>query len=187
MKRKRRFSFIGIFAVLFILAGLGAIIWHLMNNFQLNTYVNEQHGFKIGYPSDWDFQENINGAAVIFYSPLENQLDFFQDNINIVIQDISASPMGLEDYSNMAVEQMKMVFGENMKVQELSNTTIDGMPAKKFVFTGKGPQAELKYMSVWTIEGSTVYQLTYLAIASQYPNYLFKIHAMLNSFHRLSE
>lgn len=185
MKRAKKFPLTLVLVIVLLLGGFGWIFWHIFKGSQMNTYVNQKKGFKIDYPSDWTFQENVNGAIVIFYSPLSNDLDFFQDNINIVIQDISATPMDLEEYSKIAVEQMKLVFGDNMKVVELSNAGIDGMPAKKFVFIGKGPQAELQYMSVWAMDGNTVYQLTYLAISSQYPNYLFKIYLMLNSFHRL--
>lgn len=185
MKRRKRYSFVTITLILAAVGIIGFSLWYLIGRLQFQTYTSQQNGFSISYPSDWEAKENVNGALVIFYSPLENQLDFFRDNINVVIQDISGSPMNLDQYSKVAVDQMKLVFGDNMKVEELSDTSVDGMPAKRLVFLGKGPQSDLKYMSVWALDGTTVYQLTYLAVASQYKNHLFSIRSMINSFHRI--
>ena len=186
MKRTKNFSIFNLLVVLIVLVVMAGVFYYFVAVFRFEKYVNQNHHFQIRYPADWSFNENVNGATVIFYSPLDNQLDFFKENINIVVQDISASPMTLEEYSKVAVDQMKLVFGKNMEIKELSNTTVNGLPAKKLVFVGKGPQAELKYMSVWAMDNSTVYQLTYLAVASQYDKYLWKILAMINSFKRVS-
>ena len=185
MKRSKPFSIKLILIIAFFLIVIVGIGMYFYNGFRFLIYVNQPNGIQMAYPVDWSVKENINGATVIFYSPLENELDFFKENINLVIQDISKHPMTLEEYSKIAVDQMKLVFEKNMKIEELSDTTLDGLRAKKLVFIGKGPQADLKYMSVWAIDGTTVYQLTYLAIASQYNQYLLKIKYMLSTFHRI--
>jgi len=185
MKRKPKFSWSVFLVITMAVIILVVVGWYFLKEFRFQTYVNQRHGFQIDYPVNWIFEENINGALVIFYSPLENQLDFFKDNINVVIQDISASPMGLAEYSETAVNQMKLVFGEQMKIHEYKDTSLGGFPAKRLVFTGPGPQSDLKYLTVWTVNRNVVYQLTYLSVASQYNHHVLKILKMIRSFHRL--
>lgn len=185
MKRRKRFSLVFLLIMAAALGTVVLVVLSFLKGFKFSVYTNETYGVEIQYPSDWTYEENKNGAVVIFYSPLENQLDFFRDNINIVIQDISSTPMTLESYSQLAVEQMKTLFGQNMQVESLSATTLDRRPARKLIFRGAGPNADLKYLSVWMIDNSKVYQITYLAVASQFNNHLLKILTMLKTFHHL--
>ena len=159
-------------AVIFILVG---------KEYIFQPYENQGAGFKIEYPRDWTREENQNGAAVIFYSPLDNKLDYFRDNVNIVVQDLQ-KPMTLSEYSDLAIKQMEGVFTTNFQVTESVVATLSGRPAHKLVFTGKGPDTELKYYIVWTLDETKAYQVTYLAFPSAYEKYLPKVEKMISSF-----
>ena len=121
-------------------------------------------------------------AAVLFYSPQENDLDFFKESVNVVVQDISGNPLNLKEYSQLAIEQMKVVFGDNMVIFESAPTFFADQSGYKLIFVGKGPETDLRYMSVWTIKGLTAYQVTYTALNSQYERYISKVKKMLKSF-----
>ena len=65
----------------------------------LKKFVDKKAGISIKYPSDWEIEKNLNGAVAIFYSPLTNELDFFRDNVNVIVRDASNDPRGLANYS----------------------------------------------------------------------------------------
>jgi hypothetical protein len=134
------------------------------------------------YPTSWSLEKDKNNAAVIFYSPEENELDFFMENVNVVVQDIARNPMDIDKYSSTAIKQMEAVFGDNLIIIESEPMYFADREGYKFVFKGKTPETELQYMSVWTISGLTAYQVTYTALASQYERHLPKVKKMIGSF-----
>lgn len=180
-RRKKQNLISAIVAALGIILILG-VIWVVSKDYRFNAYQNENKGFSIDYPASWSFEENTGGAAVIFLSPQENDLDFFKESVNVVVQDISGNPMELKEYSELAIEQMEAVFGENFVILESGLIFVAGQKGYKLVFIGKGPDTELQYMSVWTISGLSAYQITYTALSSKYDRYLPKMKRMVRSF-----
>ena len=180
-QRKTKNIFIGVAAgvgIILILSGA----WVASREYRFKSYKNSEHGFSIKYPAAWSLEENKNGAVVLFYSPQENDLDFFKESVNVVVQDISGNPMDIRGYSQLAIEQMEAVFGENMIIIESAPTFFADRTGYKLIFLGKGPETDLRYMSVWTIEGLTAYQVTYTSLNSQYERYVSKVKRMLRSF-----
>ena len=165
--------------------GLALILtagWFFLKPYWSLGYENGQYGFALKYPAAWSFAENQGGAAAVFYSPRENAMDTFQENINIVVQDISRNPMDLKKYTETAVTQMQAVFGTNLEILDSSPTFIDTRPAHQFIFIGKGPDVRLQYMCRWTLAGTTAYQITYTAIASGYERHFAQAERVMNSF-----
>ena len=182
ISRRQKQSLIIMLVSLLSLWLIGGVLWIFGKEWRFLKYQNEAAGFSIRYPLRWSLQENQNGASVIFSSPVENKLDFFQENVNVVVADISQKPMSLVEYSQLAVNQMKVVFKENIEVIESGPTYLSGKPAHRFVYIGRGPEAELKFLMVWTIDEKVAYQVTYAALASTYDIYIKKIEKMIKSF-----
>jgi len=175
------------YIIISIVAGIGIILivsgaWVVSREYRFRSYTNDEYGFSINYPALWSLEENTNGTAVLFYSPQENDLDFFKENVNVVVQDISGNPLNLKDYSQLAIEQMEAVFEDNMIILESEPTFFAGQSGYKLVFIGKSPETDLRYMIVWTVKGLTAYQVTYTALNSQYERYISKVKKMLKSF-----
>lgn len=164
------------------IALIAIALWYFSQEYRSHKYHNDSGRFSIKYPAAWSYEEDKNGAAVIFYTPKENDLDDFIESVNVVVQNISANPMTLKKYSEKALEQMDAVFGENMAIYESGVTFIAGQTGYKLVFTGKTAESELRYMVVFLIKGVTVYQVTYTSLSSQYDLYLSKVNRMLKSF-----
>lgn len=158
------------------------VIWTAGQEYRFREYRNEQKKFSLKYPALWAFEENKNGAAVIFFSPVETELDFFRENVNVVVQETLGEPMTLKKYSDLAIKQMELVFEKNFVLLESVPIRFAGREGHKIVFLGKGPDTELKYMCVWTLEGVRAYQLTYTALSSQYDRYLSEMKWMVRFF-----
>jgi hypothetical protein len=183
MDKKTWSNILFILAIVIGLSLIGGVFFMFQSQNQYALYEDEGQGFSIKYPAEWEVKtDDESGAAVIFLSPLENDLDFFKESINIVVQDISANPMSLGKYTETAIFQMRAVFKQYLNVVESTGTKLSGLPAHRFTFTGTGDGAQLKYMSTWTIKGYTAYQVTYVALNSKFDQYLDKAQAMIKSF-----
>lgn len=164
-------------AVVLIILGLIALA---MFGGPMRTYESKDYGVSISYPSNWELRENFEGTIAIFASPKETSMDLFQENVNIVAQDLSANPMTLEQYTETAIKQLEGVFN-NVKIVEKENAKLADLPAYKIVYEATGDY-NLKIMHVWAVLDNKVYTFTYSAELSKYDSHLIQVTAMLNSF-----
>ena len=65
----------------------------------LLTYDSPDHGIRIKYPAEWTKDEQIPNAVVVFFAPMEGPSDIFLDNVNIIVQDLSAQPTTLDEFT----------------------------------------------------------------------------------------
>ncbi len=177
---------LAIFSYGFI-AGIGLIIaclsaWNIFTETKYIHYKHPSGFFEMDYPPEWSMIENEAGAAAIFYSPLENDLDIFKENVNIVIQDLSKKPMSLEQYTKTAIHQMKVVFKTGMEIVESEPAYLGGVKGHRFTFMGTGPDGDLKFMTLWALKGDTAFQFTYTGLKSDWDQYKKVADKMLRSF-----
>lgn len=145
------------------------------------VYDSSPYGIRIKYPSDWIKNEQVMGTVAAFLSPRESASDIFQENINVIVQDLSAQPMTLQEYTELSVGQVEQ-FITDAKILDSSATTLDGNSAHKVSYTGKQGQYNLKWMQVWTIKDNTAYILSYTAEVNKYNDFLDVAQEMVNSF-----
>lgn len=147
------------------------------------SYRHPTYQFSIKYPSNWIKLENHEGAAVIFLSPKDSSVDSFQENVNVVVQDLTDNVMSLQKYTDTAIFQVKVVFKEGLQVidAETRPERLSGKPGYQFVYITKGkPSYKIKH--VWTVEGNRAYQVTYTALANEYDSFIDKADKMIDSF-----
>ena len=145
------------------------------------TYENPAEGIKIQYPSSWTKDESgLN--VVVFISPQESVSDMFQENTGIGIEDLSAQPMTLDQFTKLTVADItEMVSSEN--ILESTATTLDGNPAHKLVYNRKSGADTYKFMQIWTIKNNRVYIISYVAETDNtYSNFLVTLTKMIDSF-----
>jgi hypothetical protein len=124
----------------------------------------------------------MDGAAVIFISPKTNNLDYFRENVNIVVQDLTDVAISLQSYTDLVLDQMARIYGDNIQILESNPLTIAGEPGHKIIFIGKGPDLEMKYMITWMMKDTKAYQITYTSEASQYDQYMLYMEMITRSF-----
>lgn len=170
-------SFVGVFLIV-------SVLYLRYRQQTFRTFIDRASKVSVKFPSDWTIKKGYGGAVVVFASPLDNALDTAYENVSVVVQDISTEPMSLGEYSDVAIKQMEGTFEKNFILEESTAVaTLAGQPAYKIIFTGKGPEVELKYYFTWTvIDKVTVYQVVYAAIPSQFDKYYPIVEKMLASF-----
>ena len=120
------------------------------------AYVNEEAGFAIEGPEGWVQQENVAGSTVSFLVPVPPE-DGFAENINVIVQD--AGPMGLEEYTELSLEELHGL-GNGAEVVEEGEAELGGQPAHRAVTRTNMEGRDLRILQLWTIHEGRAYVLT---------------------------
>ena len=152
----------------------------------LKTYENLTLGIKIQYPSHWE-KSDESRSTVTFSSPLKGYSDFYRENVNVVVlysrnMSLDATVNTLINYDKRSYNNFTLLNDSNVK-NSIINTTLDGYPARKIVYTYNNllHRLELKGMDVIAIKGNKAYVFSYSAEPSSYDYYLSMIQKMIGS------
>ncbi|HQH17911.1 MAG TPA: PsbP-related protein [Bacteroidales bacterium] len=140
-------------------------------------YTGKNH--EMLYPASWAKQEKSN--AIFFLSPKENEKDLFQENVNLMLQDLSQQSMSLEQYTELTKKQVVDNFGASAIIS-LKNTTIAGQQGKEFVYSMNYQGRSLKLKQYWFIKGNIAYLFSYTADPTKYEKYESVVTEMIKSF-----
>ncbi len=144
------------------------------------TYSNKTYGFQVRYPSDWKFKENINGTVVTFIAPKSSKFAAFQENLNIIVQDLSAHPLSLKEYSKQAVGQLTAMYN-NVEILDTDSIIMSNLPATKIEYLMKA-EFKIKLIQVWTVKDKKAYLITFSADADRFDQYKGKAMGIIKSF-----
>lgn len=135
--------------------------------------------FSIQYPVGRNYQENVYGSHVMFFSP-QLSWDNFRENVGIVSERLP-DEMSIDDYY-MTIQQQLSSFIQNY--QEISNedVSLGTLPAKKVVYVGAQGDYKLKRMQTILIKDKQVYILSYTASEGTFDDFSQEAEAMMASF-----
>ena len=142
------------------------------------TYTESINKFTIRYPEEWT-QTNNNRLA--FLSPKENDKDQFQENVNIILQDLSKQPMTLDQYTEISKKQIVDNLGSNAIVS-LKSLTMAGQQAKEFVYDMNYQGKNLKVKQYWFIKNNTAFLFSYTAESPKFDKYQAIADNIIKSF-----
>lgn len=173
-----------------IIVSVGVILLFVLANIKIirmDTYVNKDLGYRIKYPIDWQVVEKKNspGYPVAFVSPKTGPLDDFLENVTLVVQGVPPKIESLNDLSNVIVKQVTGTFEGHVEVIDGRYIKWGGQRAYRFEWGGAGGEATdpMMYLNVWTMRGSKLYILTFVARRSTYDTYKKKyVNKMIKSF-----
>lgn len=155
----------------------------------MKTYRNEELGFAIKYPKDWIVEESTStlslsgeSTAIVFVQAPSRGRRTQYVVANVTIEDLSANPMALEEYTEGMLAQLKVIVPD-VRLSNSHETTLAHRPAHAVTFTaGDSQLGPLHAQLVWTIEGDTAYLLTTATYRSDYPRFRAIFQRMLTSF-----
>jgi len=96
------------------------------------AYENKTDGFSIQFPGTRNFQENVYGSSVMFFTPLLSG-DTLKENVGIMKKALDKDYTLDDYYATTKPELVKLIPGftevSNEKIQ------INGMDAQKLIYT----------------------------------------------------
>ena len=151
------------------------------------SYVNENCGVSISYPSDWKFDDKIQNDATL---PMNYIVEFQPNNeddlINIVgieLHDISHLPdRSLE--SIKASEENNITMGGKGIIESSETIPITGNEAQKIVYTVPGENSErVKKMEIDVLAYNREYKITFDPSSIElYQKYISTVENMIRTF-----
>jgi hypothetical protein len=140
------------------------------------TYSNTQYGFSLNYPPGWIKQENAGANVVTFTSPSEGKDDLYLENMKVMVEETS---MSLEQYKNAQLAKKQNLDSFN-KVMD-GPYKIGSFNGWKLAYTGNAGML-MEWVEIYTIKGTTAYNLVFSAQESHYANFVVPMDNMVKSF-----
>ena len=165
----------GIFVLLILTTGLSGCASRFL------WYQDSVYGIKIQYPKEWTVHEKAEGVGVVaFRSPPKGSMDAFQENLNIVVQDLGGRSIPLMQFSEMAINQLRQMYS-NVEILESEPMVLSGKAGHKVEYIVRA-ELKIKILQVWTIKNYKAYIITFSADADHYQDYSTTAWNMINSF-----
>ena len=144
------------------------------------TYSKDNYSVK--YPNNWKLDATGSyGTTFFLFSPLTAKTDGFRESVNLVIQDLAAQPMGLDEYMNISKEQLKNAL-PNVNVIEAKKLNNKNGEYGRILYTGEQQSFHLKFLQHFWIINNKAYVLSYTAEEKMYDTYLKIADVIFNSF-----
>lgn len=125
----------------------------------------ERDPYSISYPSTWELNESGQmGTKFIIAAPVQMDGDQFQENINLIVQDVSAHNMDLTDFVNLSEQQIGSIFGPIEKSERVGDM-------HKLVYKGTMGTMNLKLVQYLSMNGGDAYILTFTAEQKEFDKY----------------
>jgi hypothetical protein len=170
--------FVGVFLIILgVLASIKIIPY--------NTYTHPGYALEVKYPAYWAYyNRQEKGAVVAFVAPQTDPADNFWENVVITCEDFGGKFTNPGQLNRMIVKQITGTFEGYIKVLGSGNVSLGKLPAYKLVYKGQvaGAGESIQYMHIWTLVGTKVYTVTYIARASTFNNYLKEVNGIIRSF-----
>lgn len=187
MLTKKRILLVGFLVLIFFSLTTGVFAAtkkdsQVEENVNYLVYENADYNVSIKYPEGWFLKENLMATIVAaFFSPLEDENDKFLDNFNLTVQDLSAKPMNMDEYTKLSIKQLKLYITD-FKIKTRKKTKLADCEAEDMVFTGRQGQVKLKFKAIWMIKDNIAYVITFGAEEKKYEEYLKIIDEAIESF-----
>ena len=137
-------------------------------------YSNKNAGVEMSYPSDWQLTGN---------PAVDTIAQFQHGNDSIVSLQIVTNQSGKTPQS-LAPSLIRSLQQGNTSTSILENHTasLGGLPGYEIVFTFKEGGQTYKALIVWTVKGSSVYEVQFYGTEAQYNEQISTAQQMISSF-----
>lgn len=138
--------------------------------------------YQIKYPSNWDVNKSGQmGTSFILSSRQSNKEDNFKENVNLIIQDITAYNLNLDQYVAISEEQINTLITEG-KIILTERKQKDGEEYHRVIYTGKQGIYNLKFEQYYWVIENQAFILTLTCEKDEFDKYQEIGETILNSF-----
>ena len=138
------------------------------------------HPFAISYPEDWETERDSFGAVIIMFSPLSGGSDQFSENVNVVVEDLEGADITLDEYVDLAVEQLTE-FIPDIDISDEFPDEMDTQPSWVIAYTGTQDGVEYNWVQEIALFDGSAYIITYTG-EDEFDTYLVHAAEIFDSF-----
>ncbi|MEO1435179.1 MAG: hypothetical protein AAFV80_06545 [Bacteroidota bacterium] len=138
--------------------------------------------YQIQYPADWDVDTSGQSGTTFFLtSLLTGDGDTFRENVNLLLQDLSAYNMDLDEYIKISEEQIGQLFPDG---QIISSDRFNTHQPEfhRLVYVGKQGTRSMQFLAYCWLIDKTAYILTFTCEEDQWADYGPTGERILKSF-----
>ena len=132
---------------------------------------DEKADFHFYVPDKWTVDYST-GAAGAYFSASD------PSSVSVMAWELPNADTTLDEWWELNRAEMEKVFADFTPESE-ENATVDGVYAKKYVYTASVGGYTYRYMQVAAIRGTSVYLFTYASTPENYESHLDDVNAML--------
>ncbi len=142
----------------------------------------KQKDYSIKYPADWTADKTGQmGAAFFLFSPLDSESDAFRENINLIVQDLSAYNLDLNGFTALSESQIKtMVKNSSVIESQRVNTKVDEY--HRLIYSGEQSDLLLTFEQYYWVKKKTAYILTFTCTQESFERFKKTGEEVLASF-----
>lgn len=137
--------------------------------------------YSISYPTSWQLDQSDRVTEFYLFSPLDGPDDHFNENMNLIAQNLVGVSVNLDQYTQISVNQIKKFFkDEILKVQKHKNK--DGLEYYEVLYRGEHDGMKLKFLQYNFLKNGRAYVLTFTSEESQFEKFKPLVYKTFNSF-----
>lgn len=140
--------------------------------------------YQIQYPGDWELDESgQRGTKFMIFAALEGKKDVFQENVNLLVQDLTGKGYDLDKYTTLSETQVKTLF-TNATIIESKHLKKDKQTYHKIVYTAEMNKVMYQFEQYYFVvkDNTQAYVLTLTCEKPKFKQYQATGEQILNSF-----
>lgn len=142
-----------------------------------NKITIDNDEYSITYPSNMELVD-VDGVELLLFTEIKRG-DNFNENLNLIKQDITTLNLNLKDYVELSESQILNAEGEIL-LSELKDN--NGVPYQRVVYRAYTNRQNLKYLQHYYIVNDIAYVLTFTAEEEDYDQYVMEMEKTMISF-----
>lgn len=142
-------------------------------------HLSESGGYSINFSGQWEVIKGSMGIDVIALAQALAPDDLFRENIN-VIHDIFNFPITREEYYEYNIDSLSKLL-EDFDLEEALDVKLDGVDAKKLVFTHTVGVVHAKVIQYLILDENRAYIMTFTADPIDFKRFRPQFEEIANS------
>jgi hypothetical protein len=142
----------------------------------------DQSSYSVKYPSTWELDiSGQNGTSFALFSPLESNKDKFQENVNLLVQDLEGQNVDLDRYTEISEAGIKTMI-TNSALIESKRIKNGNDEYHKIIYSGDQGIFHLQFEQYYWVINEKAFVLTFTSEKAKFADYKTIGEEILNSF-----
>jgi hypothetical protein len=148
----------------------------------LEKYINEEKGYSIEYPKDWQKQE-IPRLDIVLLSPPKNAESQSHATMNLVSEKIG-DQVSLDHFYTQSIQHLKNELKE-VNIEKSGDVNIHGLPSKWIQYSHKMMDTNFRVLQYFLVANGNIYLMTFSAMGENFDHFRPTYESIANSFREL--